>query len=394
VAGTLEGMRMLFTTWAWPSHLYVLVPLAWACRAAGHEVLVASQPEILGEISGTGLPGAAVGADVDAVGLVRGYVLPSEAGQGDGLGQAPKLGKGPRAMQMFMAHAESMVDGLVDLAREWQPDVVVFEPTALAGPVAAAAVGVPGVRHLYGTDLMMRARAVLPDALAGLARRHGTGEFDPFGVSTIDPTPTSFQVPTDYRRLPMRYVPFNGPGPRPEPLPRTDKPRVCLTWGHTIAKLDPKRFLVPEIVEAIHPLDIEVVVAVSAEQRALLGEVPDNVTVVVDNPVHHLLSQCDLVIGHGGAGTVLTALHHGLPLLLVPQLPDHLGHSGRVLASGAGEVLARDEVTRDRLRDEVTRLLADGPEREAATKLSQEMRQQPPPSELVAELESIARVGV
>jgi UDP:flavonoid glycosyltransferase YjiC (YdhE family) len=387
-------MRMLFTTWAWPSHLYVLVPLAWACRAAGHEVLVVSQPEILGEISSTGLPGASVGADVDAVNLVRGYVLPSEAGQGDGLGQAPKLGKGPRAMQMFMAHAESMVDGLVDLAREWQPDVVVFEPTALAGPVAAAAVGVPSVRHLYGTDLMMRARAVLPDALAELRDRHGTGEFDPFGVSTIDPTPTSFQVPTDYRRLPMRYVPFNGPGARPEPLRRTDKPRVCVTWGHTIAKLDPKRFLVPQIIDAIHPLDIEVVVAVSAEQQALLTDVPDNVTVVVDNPVHHLLPQCDLVVGHGGAGTVLTALHHGLPLLLVPQLPDHLGHSGRVLASGAGEVLARDEVTPERLRDEVTRLLADGPEREAATKLSQEMRQQPPPSELVAELETIARVGV
>lgn len=386
-------MRVLFTTWAWPSHLYVLVPLAWACRAAGHEVLVASQPEILDEITRTGLPGAAVGADVDAVNLVRGYVLPSEAG--DGLGQAPKLGKGPRAMQMFMAHAESMVDGLVDLAREWQPDVVVFEPTALAGPVAAAAVGVPAVRQLYGTDLMMRARAVLPDALSELAERHNTGEFDPFGVSTVDPTPTSFQVPTDYRRLPMRYIPFNGPGPRPETLPpRAGRPRVCLTWGHTIAKLDPKRFLVPQVIDAVHELDIELVVAVSQSQQELLGEVPANVRVLVDVPVHHVLGECDLVIGHGGAGTVLTALHHGLPLLLVPQLPDHLGHSGRVVATGAGEVLARDEVTPERLRAEVTRLLGGSPEREAAAKLSQEMHQQPAPSEIVAELESVARVGI
>jgi len=387
-------MRVLFTTWAWPSHLYVLVPLAWACRAAGHEVLVASQPELLDEITRTGLPGAAVGADVDAVDLVRGYVLPSEAGQGDGLGQAPKLGKGPRAMQMFMAHAESMVDGLVDLAREWQPDVVVFEPTALAGPVAAAAVGVPAVRQLYGTDLMLRARAMLPGALAELADRHHTGEFDPFGVCTVDPTPTTFQVPTDYRRLPMRYVPFNGPGPRPAPLPPAGRPRVCVTWGHTIAKLDPKRFLVPQVIDAVHELDVELLVAVSAGQRPLLGEVPDGVRVVQDVPVGHLLPDCDLVIGHGGAGTVLTALHHGLPLLVIPQLPDHLGHSGRLLATGAGEVLARDEVTPDRLRDEVVRLLADGPHREAAAKLSQEMRQQPAPSEIVADLESVARVGI
>jgi UDP:flavonoid glycosyltransferase YjiC (YdhE family) len=388
-------MRVLFTTWAWPSHLYVLVPLAWACRAAGHEVLVASQPEIIDEITRTGLPGTAVGEDVDAVNLVRGYVLPSEAGQGDGLGQAPKVSKGPRAMQMFMAHAESMADGLVAVAREWQPDIVVFEPTALAGPVAAAVAGVPAVRHLYGTDLMMRARTILPETLAPLAQRLDAGPFDPFGVCTVDPTPTTFQVPTDYRRLPMRYVPFNGPGPRPAPLPPAgDRPRVCVTWGHTIAKLDPKRFLVGQVIDAIHTLDVEIVVAVSAEQRPLLGAVPDGVRVVVDVPVQHVLPGCDLVVGHGGAGTVLTALHCGVPLLVIPQLPDHLGHSGRVLATGAGEVLSRDEVTPERLRAEVTRLLADGPEREAAAKLSQEMSQQPAPSAIVGELETVAMAGV
>ena len=82
-------MRVLFTTWAWPSHLYALVQLAWACRSAGHEVLVASQPELLDEIIRTGLPGVAVGADVDAVELVRGYVLPSKEAQAGGRGQAP-----------------------------------------------------------------------------------------------------------------------------------------------------------------------------------------------------------------------------------------------------------------------------------------------------------------
>jgi UDP:flavonoid glycosyltransferase YjiC (YdhE family) len=118
------------------------------------------------------------------------------------------------------------------------------------------------------------------------------------------------------------------------------------------------------------------------------------VRVVLDVPVGHLLDDCDLVIGHGGAGTVLTALYHGLPLLVIPQLPDHLGHAGRVLATGAGEVLARDEVTPDRLRAEVVRLLDDGPHREAAAKLRQEMHQQPAPSEIVADLESVARVGI
>ena len=72
-------MRVLFTTWAWPSHLYAMVPLARACAAAGHEVLVASQPALRREIERCGLPAAVVGADVDAVAMVRGYALPSTA---------------------------------------------------------------------------------------------------------------------------------------------------------------------------------------------------------------------------------------------------------------------------------------------------------------------------
>ena len=30
-------MRILFTTFAWPSHYFAQVPLAWACRLCGLE---------------------------------------------------------------------------------------------------------------------------------------------------------------------------------------------------------------------------------------------------------------------------------------------------------------------------------------------------------------------
>lgn len=381
-------MRVLFTTWAWPSHLYPLVPPAWALRAAGHEVLVASQPGLLSEIVRTGLPAASVGHDVDAVEMVRGYLLPSETVQG---GAAPRTGKGPRAMQMFLAHAESMADDLVALARQWRPDLVVSEPTAFAGPVAAAAVGVPSARLLYGTDLMLRARPLLPELLAPLAARYGVTELDPFGVATIDPLPVSLQVPADYRRLPVRYVPYNGPGPRPAPLPDHDRPRVCVTWGHTMAKLDPARFLAGQVLAALHGTGVELVAAVSADQRRLLGALPPDVRVVVDTPLDHVLPHCDLVVAHGGAGTVLTSLHHGLPLLMLPQLPDHAGHAARVVAAGAGEVLARDDATPEAIRDEVDRLLKDGPERAAARRLQQEMHRQPTPAALAAGLETLVR---
>ncbi|HEU5270181.1 MAG TPA: hypothetical protein VFU36_09685, partial [Jatrophihabitans sp.] len=279
-------MRVLFVTWAWPSHLYALVPFAWACRNEGHEVLVASQPALLPELLACGLPAATVGTDVDAAAMVAEYALPREQDQPKQTGSGPG-GRGPRALQMFTRLAEAMTGGLIELGRQWRPDLVVFEPTALAGPLAAAALGVPAVRHLYGTDLMLRARPVLPAALAPLAAEHGVAEFDPFGLATVDPTPASLQLPVNYHRLPVRHVAYQGPGRLPEPLPDpAGRPRVLISWGHTMAKLAPDRFLAGEVARALAEDDgPELVLAVSARQRGLLGELPERVRVLVDTPL-------------------------------------------------------------------------------------------------------------
>ncbi|MET9262148.1 nucleotide disphospho-sugar-binding domain-containing protein [Amycolatopsis sp. NPDC004079] len=386
-------MRVLLTAWAWPSHLYALVPMAWAMRAAGHEVLLASQPAAADWVTATGLPGASVGTDVAAADLVRQYVLPSAADPDGSLGGAKRTGAGPRAMEMFLAHAESMTGGLIELADRWRPDLVVYEPTALAGPICAAAAGVPAVRHLYGTDLMLRARGILPSALAPLARRHGVAEFDPFGEYTIDPVPASLQLPADYRRFPVRYVPFNSPGPRPAPPPRGSRPTVCVSWGHTMAKLHPRLFLAGWIAGVLRELDVRVVLACSSAQLELLGPLPDDVSLYVDAPLEGLLDDCDLLVSHGGAGSILTALSKGVPMLLLPQLPDHAAHAGRVLATGAGEVLARDEATEEAVAAQVTRLLSDPAFRTAALALREEMRAQPTPANVVAELERTALVS-
>ncbi|GIF07106.1 glycosyl transferase [Actinoplanes siamensis] len=382
----MYAMRLLFTTWAWPSHLYAMVPLAWACRAAGHDVVVASQPALRQAIESTGLTAVEVGTDVDAAGMVRGYVLPAEAAGGAGLGTAPRTGGGPRALAMVLANAMSMADGLLDFAKQWRPDVVVYDPTAMAGPVVAAAAGVPAVRHLYGTDLMQRARRALPELLAPLAARHGVTSFDPYGTVTVDPWPESMQLPGVAGRIGMGYVPFNGPGRMPAALPdRSRRPRVLVTWGHTIGRVAPERFPVAEVTAAL-ARDASVVVAVShRQQHLLLEKLPDGVTVLVDAPLHHLAGECDLVVSHGGAGTVLTALHAGTPLLLVPQLPDHAGHAARVLARGVGQVLTYDEMTGDRLRAEAAALLS-GDAGTAAAQVRAEMLEEKPPAAIAAGL--------
>jgi UDP:flavonoid glycosyltransferase YjiC (YdhE family) len=377
-------MRIIFTSWAWPSHLYAMVPVAWACRIAGHEVLVASQPELTDTIARTGLPSAQVGRDVDAVAIFRDIVSAPP-------GRGPRAG-GPRVLDLLVTLADVMVDDLVELARGWRADLIVFEPTAFAGPLAAAVLGIPAVRHLYGTDLMSVVGRFLPDALGPSCARLGLETVDPFGMATVDPCPAGLQVTAvGSRRMPVRYVPHNGPGtPPPELSPPSVRPRVCVTWGTTLSRLDPELFLAGQVVRAIADLDVDVVAAITPGQRALLGPLPPGVRVAESAPLHLLLPACDLVVAHGGAGTCLTAVASGLPQLLIPRLPDHVRHADRVAEAGAGAVLTAPVDDPMMIRDRLTELLTTPACHAAAQRLQREMRAQPSPVEIAHDLEHLA----
>lgn len=365
-----------------------MVPLAWACRATGHDVLVASQPALTDTILRTGLPAAPVGNDVDAVGVFRDIVRPPA-------GQQAK-GGGPRVLGLLNELAAAMVDDLITLARGWRADLIVFEPTAFAGPLAAATVGIPAVRHLYGTDLMSAAGRFLPEALGPLAEKLGLDDVDPFGVATVDPCPAGLQVPTGSRRLSMRHVPYNGPGllPPPKPPARSGRPRVCVTWGTTLSRLDPGFFLAGEAARAISDLDVDVLVAVTPAQRDLLGPLPSGVHIAESAPLHLLLPRCDAVVSHGGAGTLLTALANGLPQLLVPRLPDHLRHAARIADTNAGVVLPATAWDPAAIRDGLAEVLGSPAYRDAAEGLRQEMHRQPTPAQVVPELERLTAAAV
>ena len=49
--------------------------------------------------------------------------------------------------------AAPMLEDLLPLAREWSPSVMVCEQAELAGPIVAAALGIPNVTHGFGHPL-------------------------------------------------------------------------------------------------------------------------------------------------------------------------------------------------------------------------------------------------
>lgn len=383
-------MRVLLTSWAWPSHFLPLVPLGLALRCAGHEVVVAGQPSLENTIRDSGLIAAVVGRDVDSAAIVREQMGLRPDADGDWSRKA-RTGKGAQALSMFATFADAMVDDLIDFGRAWGADAIVYETTTYAGPLAAAELGVPGVRHLLGLDFTYAAREFEPEVFGPLLDRLGLDGMDALGAVTVDPCPPSLQIPRDgLDPVRMRYMPSNGPGVVPSwLLEPPSRPRVCVTWGTSLSQLGTHLFLAGDIARAIDDADIEVVIAIAKGQRDLLGEVPENARVVESLPLNLLLPSCDLLVHQGGQGTMLTGMALGVPQLVIPQMPDQWFTAKQFCGTGAGRSVVREECTPERIRGEVAEMLRDRTIADAAGLLRKENDAAPPPAEIVPVIEGL-----
>lgn len=392
-------MRALFVSVPWPTHFHAMVPLAWAFRAAGHEVRVASGPALADAIAAAGLPAVITGSDFQFVPLFREQAEALYELDWSALSAAEVEERTTRMLDIFARISDAMLDDLVAFARSWRPDIVVYEPTMVAAPIAATLLGVPKVRHLWGPDITYSADVLQGKVLGSMLSRYGLTDLETLGDLTIDPGPLAMQVSGAFTRQPMRYVPYNGPGVMPRWLvdPPT-RPRVCVTWGTSMVYLGgAKVFLLPHAVAALSELDVEVVAAITADQRELLGDLPDGVRVVESVPLHMLLPSCAAVVQHGGSGTTLTATASGVPQLIVGQSPDQVILASQVASAGSGLMLipkgAGIEELKVKIRDLTRRLLEEETFRSTARKLREELEAQPSPTQVVAVLEELVAKG-
>lgn len=377
-------MRVLFAVWAWPTHYYALVPFAWACRAAGHEVRVASQPAIADTIMASGFSPVVVGQDLDVNGMYRAR-LDRLRDESDGrlarfsrwnARAGAELGGRPHVMRIHAAIAEAMLDDLLDFGSSWSPDVIVWDPGTYAAPIVARRLGVASLRHLWGPDIV-RHTALEERWVAEFAElfdRYGLGPDPSLADRTVDPCPPSLQVCADSATLPVRYVPYTAPAVLPGWVHRQDRTRVCVTWGTTTARMTGRGVeMLPKVVDAIADLDVEIVLTVTRTELDALPAMPENVRVAEMLPLHALLESCSAIVHQGGPGTMLTAALAGIPQLLVPEFPDQVLGAVRLAESGAGHHLPVDEVSPGAIRQSLVTALEDRSMTAAAQRLRDEM---------------------
>jgi UDP:flavonoid glycosyltransferase YjiC (YdhE family) len=409
-------MRVLLTVSGWSAHFFPIVPLGWALRAAGHDVQVSCGPGLAGAVRGAGLIPVDVAGDVDMVLLARFGALfgfgHREGGHREGARDIPRLhpvtGAELAPDERFDVHefkarwvapqfAELRrgIDRVVEFARDWRPDLVVSDLACCDGVIAARAVGVPAVWNLWGpigpveTDPGLDFFRMFfgPELV-----RRGLPADGELAAAVIDPSPRSLEPRIEGRRLPVRYVPYNGPGLPPAGLPRPRRRRVCVAWGTSITPIFGRAsFLVPRVLSALAGFDVEVVVAVSESDRELLGDLPEQVVACGRLPLHRVLGDCDLIVHHGGAGTLMTALQFGLPQLSVSFAPEQDAEGLRLASTGAGRHLWGRSVTDADLHESLAALLDDPAYRSAAGRLRTESFARPVPADLVTPLVELAR---
>jgi UDP:flavonoid glycosyltransferase YjiC (YdhE family) len=369
-------VRVLFMTWAWPTHFYPMVPLAWAFRNAGHDVRVASQPALVDTIRRCGLNAIPLGSDsdiADALGRLKSQDMSDRRRRSES-----------RTVARYAEMAGAMAAPAARLLGSYAPHLVVYEETTFIAPLAAEVAGIPSVRHLWGVDVMSYVRWSEPISLAPLVRRLGATSHDGSRVATVDPCPPSLQVPADYERMGMRYVPYNGNGSIPVWLHEAPtRPRVCVTYGQTLSQVSRARYVIDLIVEAVGALDVDVIAAITAGDRQRLGTLPANVRVVENLPLSSFLGSCSLVISHGGPGTALTAAACGVPQLSIPQVGDQILLGELTTRQGCGVTIPVDEAEVDRIREQAARLLTDADVRRAAAVLAEENAARPSPASIV-----------
>ncbi|AVH55990.1 MULTISPECIES: activator-dependent family glycosyltransferase [Streptomyces] len=424
-------MRVLFTIFPATAHLYPVVPLAWALQSAGHEVVVASHagvvdPGVIGNISAAGLTAVPLGTPDE---------LPPALGahSGEAKPDRPSLGFDPADAEdgawrtarsiltgMFSLHYPApereggrrpVLDNLVDFARAWRPDLVLWDPLMFPAPVAARVSGAAHARLVWGMDNIAvihdRTKRELADLSTELTEHPWLSWFGPMlerygleftdemllGQWTLDLTQSRMRQPLDLTYVPVRRVPYNGAASLPAWLhARPERPRAVLTLGVSRRKIFGKYsgFPVVEFFDSVSGLDAEVVATLDSRQLATVGTVPKNVRTVEYVPLNQVLPTSSAIIHHGGGGTFSAAVAHRVPQLVVPLVMwDEMVTARYVADMGAGLVADPESLDVDGLHQQLVRLLEDPSFQLGARGLYEEMLAAPAPKDVVPLLERL-----
>lgn len=364
-------MRVLFVGPPLYGLLYPVLSLAQAFRSAGHDVVVASAGKFATKAAEAGLVAfdAAPGLDSEA-----------EYRLGEERRKREQLGTKPGAFSFF---SEEMADRLVEWLPRWQPDLIVYPPLGVVGPLLSAKFGVPAVMHTVGFAHTKKHVEVVGRNLADAYARHGVAG-PARDLAWLDVAPPSMSI-LDHDEcpvIPMRYVPYNGGTVWQDWWTGADRtrPRIVVSLG-TLKPMVDGLDLISWVMDSAGEVEADFVLGLGHNARAELRDLPENVTLLDWIPMGPLLTQADGFIHHGGAGNTLSALSAGVPQIVFGEGADRPLNARVVAERGCGLVPSGGLDTAL-----VSRLIEDEGLKRASAEVAAEMAGQDGPEVIAARL--------
>lgn len=382
-------LRILFTFAGGSGHFEPLIPLARAAEAAGHVVAFAGQRVMIPAIEAVGFSAFATNGATLSDAPARLPLLKLDLERED------------RDLREGFARrlAGQRADAVLALCGAWRPDLVVCDEADFGALIAAERCDLP-----YASVLVMAAgsfvrKEVVGEPLHDLRAAHGLPPDPALAMLSrylvLSPFPPSFRDPafplpdTAYSIRPLA----RGGAPHGSFAPwlgrLADAPTVYFTLG-TVFNVE-SGDLFERALAGLRELPINVVATVGREiDPAEFGPQPPNVQIVRYIPQAAILPYCAAVVSHGGSGSVIGALAHGLPMALLPMGADQPYNAARCVDLRVGRMLDATDATSQDVRAAVADILADPGYRRAAERLRDEIAALPDPATAIPLLEQIA----
>ena len=395
-------LRILCTFVGGRGHLEPILPIARAARAAGHEIAFSSEPWLGGVVASAGfevLPDPGAGDESTAAPATAEPPSEPSPPKTKPLLEVDRAREERDLREKFAREgARRKAARLLAVADAWRPDIVLTDEADFGTVIATERLGIPCVSVVVLIAGGMLRPEVVASALDEVRAEHGLPS-DPElratrGALAIDPAPPGFRDPADPLLVRSLNVALVRPdaaaaaaAPPWEPV-RQDGPAVYATLGTVFNQESGD--LLARVIAAFEDHPGDVLVTVGDEIDPAGFRAPQHVHVERFVPQAAVLPHVDLVLSHGGSGTVLAALAHGLPMVLIPMGADQPWNGDRCGALGLGRVLDPVAATPADIRASARDVLDDPSYRNAARRLAHAMQQLPGPEAAARALERLA----
>ena len=369
-------MRVLFTHAGGSGHSDPLAPIADAMSNAGH--LVAWTP-------GSARP--AGGEDAHT---------PHEIAPLHALDMAHEYD----VLRDFYAGREARARAIQALGScaESRPDVIVCDEVDFGSMIAAEKLGLPHATVLVTAAGSFVRPHVVAASLDAIRSEHGLPPDPDVAMPSrhlvVSPFPPTFRDPA-FPLPPHTHSIRAGPqhadhlhSALPWLPPASGLPLVYLTLG-TVFNTE-SGDLFERALGSLRELPVEVVVTVGRDlDPGRFGPQPAHVHIERYVPQSLLLPHCEVVVNHGGSGSVVGALTHGVPMVVMPMGADQALNAARCQALGVGIALDAVRATPDVIGKAVADILGNARYRVAAAGIRDEIAALPGPDTVVPLLEAL-----